>query len=738
LALNLYSIPPLLTLCCFLGLVVLTVVRSFWQGHWTKTNILFLIICVFGLFLNIDILFAFNSQSAERALLVSRIDHVFLVFSGPVFIQFFHTYLNVPGRKWLVYLVYAYSVFLLCLVPTPLYIESMQKHYFGFFARGGRLYLFFGIGGLLISIYILFILHNAIRHEKIRSNKNRLKYVLAGFGTMGLINGLDVLPILGYSVYPPGNMSFFPLIVFAVGLFRHDLLDMGTFIKKSLLYSLITAFLTCIYAFLIIVADKVFKNFNFSDTYYFPILLFLLVAFIFGPLKTKVQSVIDHIFSKGKYDYQKTIKQVSRMIASVLDFNEIAKLLMQTVFKAMQVEHCTLFLRDISGTGFKKYSSTEKHINSAHSISSLDKSFIINFMKEHRQPIIRKRIKRRKYGTNTQPLLSDMDKLGAEVLLPMIFKDRLSGFIVLGEKLSGDLFSPEDLDLLETLSSQSALAIENANSYRRLDELNRNLEEIVRERTSKLNDALIEKEKTQGQLIRSESLAAIGQLVAGTAHELNNPLTSVSSLVQSTIEDLVQMADKITIDDELIDDLKFAHKELDRARDIVSSLLGLSRQTQTYTEPVNLNMVITDALRILYNEYKDYDLEISENYDPDLPDIQGNFANLGQVALNIIKNAIQAIADNKGTIFLATRFDENSHQVVFTCRDTGPGIDESIQKDIFKPFFTTKPVGKGTGLGLYLCHEIVQKHGGVLSLEETDKQGTCFVVRLPSGVYPFS
>jgi len=735
---NLYSIPPLLTLCCFLGLVVLTTVRGFWRGPWTKTNILFLIICIFGSFLNIDILFAFNTKSANTALLVSRIDHLFIVFSIPVFIQFFHTYLKTPDRKWLVYLAYVYSVFLVCLIPTPLYIESMQKHFFGFFARGGILYPLFGAGGLFANIYILVLINSSIRREKSSIQKNKLKYVFAGFGIMGLINGLDVLPILGYSFYPPGNMSFIPLIIFAVGLLRHDLLDMGILIKKGLLYSLITALLTCIYAFLIIAADEVFKNFNFSDSFYFPILLFLFVAIIFGPVKTKVQTVIDHIFSKGKYDYQKTIKRVSRMIASVLDFDEIAKLLIQTVFKAMQVEHCILFLRDISGTGFKEYSSKEKHIKSTYSISSLDKSFIINFMKEHHQPIIRKRIAGRKKGADELSLLSDLDRLGAEVVLPMIFKDRLSGFIVLGEKISGDFFSPEDLDLLETLSSQSALAIENANSYRRLDELNRNLEEIVRERTAKLNDTLIEKEKTQDQLIRSESLAAIGQLVAGTAHELNNPLTSVSSLVQSTIEDLVQMADKVTLDEELIDDLKFAHKELDRARDIVSSLLGLSRQTQTYTEPVNLNMVVTDALRILYNEYKHYDLEISEDYAPDLPDIQGNFANLGQVVLNIIKNAIQAVADNKGTIFLTTRFDENAHRVVFTCRDTGPGIDKSIQKDIFKPFFTTKVVGKGTGLGLYICHEIVKKHGGALSLEETDKQGTCFVMRLPSEAYPFS
>jgi two-component system NtrC family sensor kinase len=738
LALNLYSIPPLLTLCCFLGLVTLTIVRSIWQGLWTKTNILFLIICIFGSFLNIDILFAFNSRSAENALLVSRIDHIFLVFAGPVFIQFFHTYLNISDRKWLVYLVYTYSLFLVCLVPTPLYIESMQKHFFGFFAKGGKLYLLFGIGGLIISTYILFILYNAIRTEKSSAMKNRLKYVLAGFGIMGIINGLDVLPILGYSVYPPGNMSFIPLIIFAVGLFKHDLLDMGILIKKSLLYSMITAFLTCIYAFLIIVADKVFKNFNFADTYYFPILLFLLVAIIFGPVKTKVQAIIDHLFSKGKYDYQKTIKQVSRIIASVLDYDEIAKLLVQTVFKAMRVERCHIFLRDISGIGFKEYSSKEKRLNFADSASSLDQFFLIKFIKEHHQPILRKYITERKYGKNMRPLLSDMNELGAEVVLPMIFKDRLSGLIVLGEKLSGDLFSQEDLDLLETLSSQSALAIENANSYRQLDELNQNLERIVQERTRKLNDALVEKEKTQDQLIRSESLAAIGQLVAGTAHELNNPLTSVSSLIQSTLEDLVQMADKITLDQELVDDLKFALKELSRAKNIVASLLGLSRQTQTYTEPVDLNMVVTDALRILFNEYKHYDLEISEDYAPDLPDVQGNFANLGQVVLNIIKNAIDAVSKNKGSIFLATRFDKDAYQVVFSCRDTGSGIDPLIQKDIFKPFFTTKAVGKGTGLGLYICHEIVKKHGGVLSLEENDSQGACFVMRLPAGVDPIS
>jgi two-component system, NtrC family, sensor kinase len=137
-------------------------------------------------------------------------------------------------------------------------------------------------------------------------------------------------------------------------------------------------------------------------------------------------------------------------------------------------------------------------------------------------------------------------------------------------------------------------------------------------------------------------------------------------------------------------------------------------------------------LRVLYNQYKHSNLNIVESYARDLPDIQGNFANLGQVALNIIQNAIQAVLDIEGTIFLSTHFDANKRQAVFTCKDTGPGIPRPIRQDIFKPFFTTKAVGKGTGLGLYICHEIVAKHDGTLKLDDDGNTGAVFEVRLPA------
>ena len=510
---------------------------------------------------------------------------------------------------------------------------------------------------------------------------------------------------------------------------------MDILVKKGLIYTLLTTLLTCLYALIILTASKVMKGSNLSDTIYFPVVFFLLITIVFGPLKNRIQTLIDRLSAKGRYDYQKTLKQVSKRVASILNIDGIGTYLMDTIVNVMKVNTCGLFISDSPGTGFGNFAARGEHHDIIARESFDNHSLLIQYLETNRIPIIRKTLNT-KSSSSVYGVLSEMDRLCAEVILPLIFKERLNGFIILGEKLSGDIFSVEDLDLLETLSSQTALAIENARSYKEIEDLNQNLEAKVEERTRDLQAALAEKEKTQEQLIRSESLAAIGQLVAGTAHELNNPLASVSSLVQSTVEDLGEWDGTSVPSEDLIDDLEFAGKELRKAKEIVASLLGLSRQTQRYTEAVNLNTVLKDALRILKNQYKRRDPNIVEDYADDLPDIQGNFANLGQVAINMIKNAIQAVDETSGTIFLTTRLDTNAQRVEFECRDTGAGIQPAIRSDIFKPFFTTKGVGKGTGLGLYICHEIIERHGGTITLEDTDSGGARFIVRLPIGNIP--
>jgi len=240
-----------------------------------------------------------------------------------------------------------------------------------------------------------------------------------------------------------------------------------------------------------------------------------------------------------------------------------------------------------------------------------------------------------------------------------------------------------------------------------------------------------EMERTQKQLIQSESLAAIGQLVAGTAHELNNPLASASSLIQTSVESVGEWEIKDGNRDEVINDLIFSIKELKRASDIVRSLLDLSRQTQVYVEPVNINVAIDDALRVLSNLYKHPQIEIEKRYDDDLPFVEGNFANLGQVFINVIKNAIEAMDTGYGKITLVTKYKKETESVLVECGDTGRGIADDQMKNIFKPFFTTKPVGKGTGLGLYLSHEIVKRDGGKIYVKSEVGKGSVFSIELP-------
>jgi two-component system NtrC family sensor kinase len=150
---------------------------------------------------------------------------------------------------------------------------------------------------------------------------------------------------------------------------------------------------------------------------------------------------------------------------------------------------------------------------------------------------------------------------------------------------------------------------------------------------------------------------------------------------------------------------------------------------------VELNTVVQDALRVLYNQYKKYDLNLVEEYGEGLPSVQGNFAQLGQVCMNLIKNAIEALKGREGQIVLRTY--QKDGQVVFECADTGPGIAEEIRQNIFKPFFTTKAPGEGTGLGLYICHQTIEKHRGSIEVDSEVGKGTTFRIKLPASSKPY-
>ncbi|MCK4728327.1 MAG: GAF domain-containing protein [Desulfobacterales bacterium] len=732
--LNFWVVPPFVSFLTLFALAGLALVK----GKGRKVNLLFAGICLLGGLLSIEKAFASVVTDPDLALRSSRIDHMFVVFFLPVYLHFTYTFLGITRRKWLIGLAYAFSGCLSLLSQGDYYLSGVHRYYFGYYALGGPLIYVFGVASTTTTLYCIYLLFRSLKREKDPDRRNKTKYIISALGGAAIMAHFDLLPLIGISSYPAGNFTFIPITLLGFAVLKHDLLDIGFVVQKGLIYSLLTGLLTGAYALMIILFNQVFEGMGQRWSFLFLFLFFVIIVFVFEPLKKRVQLVIDNLLFKGKYDYQKTLMALSDAMASMLNLDEIMDKTLRTLTDAMCLDWAYVMLKDDAGQKFVICSQMGSLSNEALSIRA--SSPLIREMGDRKMEVTRYNVEEW-LGSSDDPsvLKKDFNSLAGALIIPLVFKGNINGLLVLGDKKSGDLFTAQDFELLRTLANQCAIAIENAKAYELIENLNVNLESIVEERTQELKRALEEKEKTQDLLIRSESLAAVGALVAGVAHELNNPLTSVSSLVQTAVEtieetpaqQIVGSQDSAEEKEELVDDLKFSLKELKRAKDIVASLLGISRQTQEYSEPVMLNNVTGNALRVLHNQYKGAGIEIIEAYADNLPEIQGNFANLGQVCLNILTNAIQVVSSGPGRIVLRTRFDEPRGIVVFECEDNGPGIPAEVMKDMFKPFFTTKEVGKGTGLGLYISYEIVRRHNGHIFAKNNAQGGATFRVELP-------
>ncbi|HAH31445.1 MAG TPA: hypothetical protein DCL44_03920 [Elusimicrobia bacterium] len=237
-------------------------------------------------------------------------------------------------------------------------------------------------------------------------------------------------------------------------------------------------------------------------------------------------------------------------------------------------------------------------------------------------------------------------------------------------------------------------------------------------------DVTVQK-KLEAGLQRSEKLSAIGQLAAGVAHEINNPLGIILGFAQSVVK-------RIKESDSLFLPLKSIEREAVRCKDLVQSLLVFSRSSQNEKlEELDLNAAMEGSLTLILSQTKTRNVELVRELCSGLPRINANRSHIQQVLINLANNAIDAMPEG-GTLIISTSLSARQPgHVEIRVRDTGTGIPKEIQKKIFDPFFTTKEVGKGTGLGLSLVYEIVSKHGGTVELESEEGKGTEFTVFLP-------
>lgn len=307
-------------------------------------------------------------------------------------------------------------------------------------------------------------------------------------------------------------------------------------------------------------------------------------------------------------------------------------------------------------------------------------------------------------------------------------------------------------DLLPT--PRVAAAVLGAMDRHRLERGRRDAEEALRSRNDELEHALRQLKEAQAQLIQGEKMASLGQLVAGVAHEINNPLSYVANNLAVLDRDVREvaaiMADyrahlgdalpaQIREAEERVDLpytlanldrlLRSSRQGLDRVGQIVAGLRDFSRLDEGHRKLIDPNEAVRATVEMVRHEVRLKDITLDLDLPP-LPRIWCNPGTINQVLLNLLVNALQAV-DRGARISVSTSTDPDKAEVSFRVADDGPGIPEPIRGKIFDPFFTTKPQGVGTGLGLWISYNIARDHEGRLDLDTAHGEGTTFTLTLP-------
>jgi two-component system sensor histidine kinase HydH len=647
-----------------------------------------------------------NSINPVHAVFGVRVIFAGLTFAPLFFLHFSFVFPFKRESRW----ARGWRLFSLYLIPVAILVtffltfqidierfkELKSVFYYGLLLDEPLIFLVF-VGSVssfwgICTFWGIKNLFQSLRTTRIPRQKLQIKYLIFGIVTMAIagtvINFLNYFFKLEWPIFFLASLySLLVSLFFTIALIRYRLLDIHLIIRGGIVYSTVSGLILAIYILIIKNIGEAISRQAYGRSLFVESALILALVFLFLPFQRKVGDWIDRFFYMERVRFRTKLSEFSRTLTELVNLDEVARTGVYFIRQTFHVDPIAFFsyrneadeYRPIFGApidGEMKYSSQHPFVKK---IESNGRPVDLEHLRENAGE-----------GEGIDGLIEK----GWVAVAPFFLKEKLLGFILLGRKRSQKDYTVEELELLEAFTNQAALAVSRALIYRDMS----------------LKDK---------QIMQAEKMAAIGELAAGIAHEIRNPL----GIITGSAETLRKRGEK-KIREEMIN---YILEESGRINGLISSFLDFARPKEPKLESCDLREVLGKTLLLLFPQAHTLGVRIMKeipekplwiSIDPD--QMRQAFTNLGV-------NALEAMP--QGGVLRVTVVENAKSRVLVTFNDTGKGIPKEVRTKVFDPFFTTKE--GGTGLGLSIAHRIISQHGGDILVEEGGKGGSTFTITLP-------
>lgn len=644
---------------------------------------------LFGLFgLNFAIWYAssFMRELVSDAAVWERINLTFAVLLPLTAVLFFGVFADEGNRRMrlLARSAFVGAFLLLGAIATPYYRHTVVATA-----------LFVYVSVLVCAA--LFTLYSRGQTTSSSMEGARLKYLAIVGALGGFLTLVEYLPYVGLDIPPFGTVLILVfLYILSQSIVRYRLIDLYEFTGRLGVLTALAFVLAALLWLLALVSEDQFFTHGVVSAF--------IVLILFDPVSKKVQEWISQLFFHERFELEQTVQAVRRRLAHALEAEELGGILIDGLVESRRVTHAALYLAepDMRGFGLRRHFGPKptERIELAPARPLLDQladQAAIVIENAERELEDKRQQGHDRDAETLHDIVATLEALQASVCLGIRGeRDELYGFFTVRDARARDAFSPEEVQLLAGLAAQAAVTIENSQLVQQMQERDR--------------------------------LAALGEMSAGLAHEIRNPLGAIKASAQYLADGEHPAGGEVEF-------LNIIVEEVDRLNRVVESFLDYARPQQGDPEPIFVNAAIRKTLQLLRAKAEEANIKLRITLDPDLPQVKIDGEHLRQVLINLAQNAIQAMPRG-GEIHIETRTQDRvrigggtQRWAELRVRDTGPGIAPEMLPNLFVPFVTTKE--RGTGLGLAISQRIVSDAGGRIEVRTRRREGTTFIVVLP-------